>query len=170
MQKENNYAFIDSQNLNLGIRSSNWKLDFARFRKYLSDKYKVNVAYLFIGYVYQNHALYRSLQKAGYILMFKPTIPGENGEIKGNVDANLVLQAMIDIDDYDKAVIVSSDGDFYCLVEYLYNKNKLLKVLSPYQDTCSSLLRKAGKEKLVFMNNLKNKLEYKKIPLRDKTA
>jgi hypothetical protein len=35
---ENNYAFIDSQNLNLGIRILGWKLDYARFRIYLKEK------------------------------------------------------------------------------------------------------------------------------------
>lgn len=35
MRKANNYAFIDSQNLNLGVLALGWKLDFARFRSYL---------------------------------------------------------------------------------------------------------------------------------------
>ncbi len=32
--EDNNYAFIDSQNLNLSIRDQGWVLDFRRFRKY----------------------------------------------------------------------------------------------------------------------------------------
>ncbi len=51
LPKENNYAFIDSQNVNLSIRALGWKLDFSRFRAYLSDKYHVKKAFLFIGYV-----------------------------------------------------------------------------------------------------------------------
>jgi len=35
----NNYAFIDSQNLNLSIREQGWVLDFKKFRIYLKDKY-----------------------------------------------------------------------------------------------------------------------------------
>ena len=45
------YAFIDSQNLNLGIRSQGWELDFKKFRLYLKNKYHVEKAYLFIGLV-----------------------------------------------------------------------------------------------------------------------
>ena len=60
---ENNYAFIDSQNLNLGVKSQGWKLDFARFRIFLKDKYKVKKVFLFIGYVAGNEILYTSLQK-----------------------------------------------------------------------------------------------------------
>ena len=57
------YAFIDSQNLNLGVRDQGWKLDFGRFRVYLKDKYKVEEAFLFIGYIPQNRNLYDSLKK-----------------------------------------------------------------------------------------------------------
>jgi len=156
------YAFIDSNNLNLGIKDLGWKLDFKRFRTYLREKYNVSTAYLFIGYVPTNQDLYSSLQKAGYVLMFKPTLPDEEGKVKGNIDADLVLQAMIDFDKYDKAIIVSSDGDFYSLVKYLYEHNKLRVVMSPYVKTCSVLLKKAAREKIVFMDNLKEKLVYKR--------
>src|SRR3989339_126057 len=120
--RENNYAFIDSQNLNLGVRSRGWVLDFSRFRIFLRDKYGVGKAYLFIGYVPGNQMLYTELQKAGYICIFKPTLEiKEDGKIKikGNVDAELVLHTMIEYPNYQKAIIVSGDGDFYCLFEYL---------------------------------------------------
>lgn len=160
--KANNYAFIDSQNLNLGIKSLGWNLDFRRFRVYLQEKYGVRVAYLFIGYVQQNQDLYSNMQKSGYVLIFKPTLPDKDGHVKGNVDADLVLQAMIDFSRYDSAVIVTSDGDFYSLVKYLYEQNKLKAVLSPYVKTCSDLLKKSAKEKILFMDNLRLKLEYKR--------
>ena len=70
-KKLNNYAFIDSQNLNLGINKLNWKLDFRKFRVYLKEKYGVSSAYMFIGFLPENQDLYASLQKAGYILIFK---------------------------------------------------------------------------------------------------
>lgn len=158
---ENNFAFIDGQNLNLGIWSLGWKLNYARFRKYLAEKYSVTTAYYFIGYVPGNQPLYSELQKVGYVLVFKPTIPYGDGNVKGNIDADLVLQAMIDFLNYDKAIIVSSDGDFYSLVKHLYQNNKLRFVMSPYVKTCSTLLKKEAKERIVFMDNLRKKLEYK---------
>lgn len=138
------YAFIDSQNLNLGVRSAGWKLDFARFRKFLTDKYQVEKAFLFIGFIPENQSLYAYLQKAGYIVVFKPTVQDKKkgiNNIKGNVDAELVLYAMIEFANYEKAVIVSGDGDFYCLVEYLANNGKLGKIIIP-NEKYSSLLRK----------------------------
>jgi len=157
-----NYAFIDSQNLNLGIRGLGWSLDFRKFRIYLKEKYKVKKAYLFIGYLPENQNLYKSLQECGYLLVFKPVLKDKNGKPKGNVDADLVLQAMIDYKKYEKAVIITSDGDFYCLVNYLYSNKKLEKVLSPIKEKCSILLKRAAKDKIVFMDNLKGKLEYRK--------
>jgi len=157
----NNHAFIDSQNLNLSIRSQDWVLDFKRFRIYLRDKYKVSKAFLFIGYVSTNQNLYISLQEDGYILVFKPTLFLPSGGVKGNVDAELVLHAMIEYPNYEKAVIVSGDGDFCCLIDYLIKQNKLLKLMIPNQGQYSSLLRKFASD-IVFMNNLRGKLEYKK--------
>ena len=46
------------------------------------------------------------------------------------------------------------------LVKYLSDQGKLKFVMSPYVKTCSSLLKKSAKENIVFMDNLKGKLEY----------
>jgi len=155
------YAFIDSQNLNLAIKDCGWDLDFARFFVYLKDKYQVKKTFLFIGYVPGNEALYTFLQKAGYIVIFKPTLEYKKNKktyIKGNVDAELVLHAMVEHSNYDKAIIVSGDGDFYCLIEYLEEQKKLLHVFIPNPDKYSALLRKFRKY-FVYLRNLKQKLE-----------
>ena len=157
----NNYAFIDSQNLNLSIREQGWVLDFARFRVYLTDKYCITKAFIFIGYVPQNQPWYTNLQKDGYILVFKPTLILPNGEVKGNVDAELVLHTMIEYANYDKALIVTGDGDFYCLVDYLLSNNKLLNLMIPKKNRFSSLFRKVNQH-IIFMNNLRDMFEYKK--------
>ena len=162
-KKQNNYAFIDSQNLNIGIRKLGWKLDYRKFRIYLAEKYGVKKAYLFIGFVTLNQSLYDRLQESGFILKFKPTIPDKDGKIKGSVDADLVLRAIIEINDYDKAVIVSSDGDFYSLVQHLYENKKLEVLISPDMEHCSGLLKQTAKEKVRFMNELCIKLEHVKI-------
>jgi uncharacterized LabA/DUF88 family protein len=125
------FAFIDSQNLNLGVRSQGWKLDWRKFRQYLRNKYNVKEAYLFIGYKPGNEALYTNLQQMGYLVVMKPTMELPGGVVKGNVDAELVLHTMIQFRRFDKAIIVSGDGDFFCLVEYLVNKKKLLCLLAP---------------------------------------
>ncbi len=164
LPEKNNYAFIDSQNLNLGVQSLGWKLDFKKFRIYLREKYGVSVAYLFLGYIPEYQDLYFALQKNGYILKFKPVLPHQDGQHKGNVDADLVLQTVVDFyeNNFDKAIIITSDGDFYSLVKFLYDRRRLEAVISPYIKTCSVLLKKTAKEKIIFMWNLRMKLEYKK--------
>src|SRR5262245_7949535 len=155
-----NYAFIDAQNLNLGIQELGWKLDYRKFRRYLREKYAVEVAYMFLGFVTSNQRLYSALQIAGFVLNFKPVVLDGQGKFKGNVDADLVLQVMIDLEEFDQAVLVTSDGDFYSLVRHLYDLDTLKVVLSPSVKHCSSLLRKEAKEEIVYMNNLRKKLEY----------
>ncbi|MDP2790072.1 MAG: NYN domain-containing protein [bacterium] len=123
-----NFAFIDSQNVNLGIRELGWRLDFKRFRVYLKEKYDVERAYIFIGYMPENQKLYTRLQEFGYILIHKPILRYKDGTVKGNCDAELVLQAMI----------------------------------VPNSKKYSALLKRAAREKLVTMDNLKHKLEHKK--------
>jgi uncharacterized LabA/DUF88 family protein len=109
----------------------------------------------------ENQELYRSLQEFGYVLIFKPVMKNKDNEPKGNIDAELVLQVMIDWDKYDKAVITSSDGDFYCLVNYLYEKKKLKRVISPNYKKCSALLKKAAREKIDFLDYQRDKLTRK---------
>ena len=124
------YAFIDSQNLNLSVLKDlennhtgeiiykGWKLDFGRFFVYLKDKFKVDKAFLFIGYVVGNESLYEYLENTGYKVIYKPTLNyGKEGHTKGNVDAELVLHAMIEFPNYSKAIIVSGDGDYHCLIK-----------------------------------------------------
>lgn len=163
------YAFIDSQNLNLGTSKNifknrkqiykGWKLDYKKFRQYLSDKFRVKNAFLFIGYMKQNEKLYKKLKSCGYNLVFKPTVKGKQGKPKGNVDAELVLHAAtIQYPNYDKAVIVSGDGDFYCLHEYLEQKKKLLSIVIPNVKSESSLLKRFHKYK-VFIVFDKEKLQ-----------
>ena len=158
---QTNYAFIDGQNLNLGVQELGWKVDQRKFRVYLAEKYGCGKAYYFIGFVQGQNALYNSLQSAGYVLTFKPTSMDADGNVKGNVDAELVLQAMIDLANYEQAVLVTGDGDFACLVNYLRPLGKLRCVLAPNMRKCSALLKKAAANHLSFMDDLRGKLEYK---------
>lgn len=150
------YAFIDSQNLNVTTQKDGWKMNWQKFRQFLSDEYGVEKAFMFIGYVPEFEPMYEQLHGQGYAIVLKQTfdmtrpVPeelkngGEDGDkwrIKGNVDAELVLWAMKELPNYDKAIVVSGDGDFFCLVEHLEQKGKLLKLLTP-NEHYSSLFNK----------------------------
>jgi uncharacterized LabA/DUF88 family protein len=184
-QAKGNYAFIDSQNLNLGVQKVGWKMDWRKFRAFLRDAYKVEQAYMFIGYLPENEKLYDQMHEAGYLIVLKPTLEmfqtpeteqekAEQAErakagtekpedkrpaTKGNVDAELVLYAVKEMPNYDKAVIVSGDGDFYGLVEYLDQQNKLLQLLTPNWQY-SSLLKPFDKY-IVRLDQKRRELSYR---------
>lgn len=161
-KKLTNYAFIDSQNINLGIRNLGWKLDWRRLRVLLEERYAVARAYVFVGFMPGNQRLYSSLQDAGYVVVFKPVAwDATTGKPKGNVDADLVLQAMIDYQEYERAVLASSDGDFWSLVEYLSQNGKLESVISPKREHCSKLLRRAARGRIAYLDEFRNKIEYR---------
>jgi len=151
------YAFIDSQNLNMGVASdikrgdktlyAGWKLDYEKFRIYLRDKFRVDTAYLFIGNLPGQESLYAHLQQCGYILVLKPTTTFKDKDgsirVKGNVDTDIVLYAAAkEVDNYDKAIIVTGDGDFLSLCEYLDEIDKLGKTIIPNKLRYSQLLTK----------------------------
>jgi uncharacterized LabA/DUF88 family protein len=157
----NNYAFIDGNNFYLSAKELGWKVGHKQLRTFLKEKYKVSIAYYFIGYIKDNEGLYKNLSRNGFTLIFKEVSRDENDKPKGNIDAELVLQAMIDIEKYNQAVIVTSDGDFSCFVKYLTTQGKFLKVLASSRHGCSKLLSKAAKTNIDFLNDLREKLEYK---------
>lgn len=153
----------------MGVKDQGWELDFTLFRVYLKDKYQVQKAFLFIGYVPGNENLYTFLQKAEYIVVFKPTLAMMNKgrvKIKGNVDAELVLHAMIEHNNYDKAVIVSGDGDFRCLVEHLEQEDKLYKLVIPNQKKYSSLLLSFKKYMTFITQDFRRKLGKKRVGVK----
>lgn len=165
------YAFIDTQNLNLGVQDLGWKIDWAKFRTYLKDKYKVGTAYLFMGYIDGNQSLYKKLQNSGYTIIFKRTLKLKNGKVKGNVDAELVLHTMIEKENFDKAVVVTGDGDFLCLIEHLIECAKLKALLVPNRKKWSSLFKIKTIDPFIrHVDDLQCKLEYKKkSPHKDGT-
>lgn len=171
-KQPNNYAFIDSQNLNLGTQRMGWKMDWRRFRKYLHDKHGVTKAYMFIGYMSENEQLYEYMHDLGFLVVLKPTVDlttndnkdekgGKDKEkpaVKGNVDADLVLYAMKELPNYDQAIIVSGDGDFLGLIEYLNDQNKLSRILTPNWQYSS--LFKPYESKIIRLDQLRRQLAY----------
>jgi len=174
-KKENNYAFVDAANLYKGVASLGWEMDYRRFRFWLEERYGVKRAYLFIGLISQYKDLYTYLQEAGFTLVFKEVIYDGSGKPKGNCDADLVLQAVRDTFEqkFDKAVLVSSDGDYAGLVKFLQEKQKFLAVVSPSNEKkCSILLKRTG-AKITYINDKRAMLKTdkkEKAPNEDGTS
>jgi uncharacterized LabA/DUF88 family protein len=175
----NNYAYIDGQNLFIGTTKKTkeemksgdkaWKIDLARFRIYLKEKYNVSKAFYYLGYVQDGASaekLYESIQSAGFILVFRQHSEAMIGNKKGNVDSDIIFNIMKRLflnEPFDKILLVSGDGDYKPLVDFLIEQNKFEKILFP-NSKCSSLYRGMPAHYLdyLFEPNIKNKIEYKK--------
>jgi uncharacterized LabA/DUF88 family protein len=173
LKPKKTYAFIDSQNLNLGTQRMGWKMDWRKFRKFLKDQYNVEKAFLFIGYILENESMYEYMHSLGYLVVLKPTLEinlsqqtkndqnkqsDEKNLVKGNVDTEIVLTALKEINNYSKAIIVSADGDFYSLIEFLAAKNKLGYIMTPSWQY--STLLKEFEKYIINLDNYKKQLKY----------
>ncbi len=158
--KSHNFAYIDGANLHHGVKALGWRLDYKRFRVWLSEKYGVDKAYIFIGLIPKNQGLYKYLQEAGFILVFKEVIYDSDGKAKGNCDADLVLQVVCDAyeNNYSKAVIISSDGDYSGLVKFLKDRGQIEAILSPHDKKLCSILLKRTSVPIAYISDQRSVL------------
>ncbi|MCL2173832.1 NYN domain-containing protein [Candidatus Saccharibacteria bacterium] len=165
-----NQAFIDGQNLRYSTTHADkpWSVDLARLRIYLAQKYNVDRAYYFLGYQMESQQfLYRKIQEAGYILLFRQHNAKMNSIKKGNVDTDIVftiMQKIADREKFDKIILVSGDGDYYKMVQYLIKKDKFGKLLAPNGKNMSSLYIDFSTKYYDFLNKpgIKSKIQYTK--------
>jgi uncharacterized LabA/DUF88 family protein len=144
-----NIAYVDGQNLHMGTTSADpkWTVDLARFRNYLDRKYDVETAYYYLGFVQDGanfEKLYETIQKAGFILVFREHNSAMLGAKKGNVDADIVFSIMKRLylqEKFNKIVLISGDGDYKMLVDFLIEQDRFEKILFPSGKRRSSLYK-----------------------------
>jgi uncharacterized LabA/DUF88 family protein len=134
-----------------------WEIDLVKFRKYLQYKYNVDEAYYFLGYVQnENEELYDKIQKAGYILKFREHNPAMLGTKKGNVDSDIIFYVMKKLylkEKFEKIVLVSGDGDYKMLVDFLIEQNRFAMLLFPNKKFASSLYKKMKSDCKSFLED-----------------
>ncbi len=164
--------YIDGANLHQSAKQLGYTIDYKKFRVWLSQKYQTREVFLFLGLIPTKASLYTNLQLAGFTLVFKETIfTGES--VKGNCDAELVLRSVSDfyLKNFVSCILVTGDGDFGCLVDFLQSENIAITVIAPNTKRCSFLLRSKAK-KLVYLNDHYHKFcsEKEKAPNADASA
>ena len=167
----NNQAFIDGQNLYVSTltASPSWSVDYKKLRIFLKQRFNVTTAYYFLGtYVPENKDLYDSLEKDGYILVFREHSGESTSHKKGNVDTDIVFSIMkklVEKEDFDKVILVSGDGDYWRMVDYLISKNKFERLMAPNRQRLSSLYKRKMADKYCFLMDdpdTKKKISYSK--------
>lgn len=163
MNKGKVIAYIDASNLKFGIKQSGWNMSYVSFRSWLRDKFNVDNAILFMGMVSENTRLYNFLQSADYEIVFRPTLINSDGKTKGNVDGELILHIAKDYyeEKMSEAILVSGDGDYHCIVEFLKGKQVPVKIISPNKQYLSLLLKRTDVP-IVILDNFIEKLKMKK--------
>ena len=169
MQKQKNIAFIDGQNLYMGTakREQNpWRINLKRLRIYLEQKYNITKAYYFLGYVQEaREDLYEEIQAAGFVLMFREHNAAMLGKKKGNVDSDIIFQVMKRLykeENIGKIFLISGDGDYKMLVDFLIEEKKFGKMLFPNRQFASSLYKKLGSEYFDYLESVRDKISQKK--------
>lgn len=139
-------VYIDGANLHKGATELGFRLQYKHLRGWLWQKFGVSKAYLFLGLIPKHTKMYQQLQECGYILIFKETVATSDGQVKGNCDAELVVRVMSDYYEkiFDEFVIITGDGDFRCLIDFLVERKVAVYVLAPNKNKCSILLKRTG--------------------------
>ncbi len=150
---ENINIYIDGNNLHRRASTLGFNINYKKFTGWLKQKYNATNIYLFLGFINKLKEYYDELAKAGLILVFKE-ITYSNNSVKGNCDAEIILKVVSDF--YTKnfltCLIITGDGDFRCLVEFLKNNNSIFGIIAPDNKTCSFLL-KSQNVPITFLND-----------------
>lgn len=161
------YIYIDANNLYQGIRYYfNWRLDYKKFYIFLTEKYKTENVYLFIGHAPEYYWLYKKLRCIGFQLIFKEITKDAQENIKGNCDADMVLHIVKDyyenkINNINtKAVLVTADGDFASTIKFLRDRNAFEIVLAPCPPYIQLKSGRVVKPLSFLIRNLNIRIEY----------
>jgi len=158
---EKTSIYIDGNNLYRSAKERGFDINYKKFRGWLRQKYNPENVYLFVGLVPSRTSFYKYLQESGFILIFKQTITVA-GIVKGNCDAELVLKTVSDFytKSYTSCILITGDGDFGCLVEFLQENEVIKRVIAPDEDRCSILLKNKNID-ITFLNEHYHKFSTK---------
>ena len=84
------------------------------------------------------------------------------GKKKGNVDSDIIFDIMKRVykkESFDKIVLVSGDGDYKMLVDFLIEEGKFKKILFPNKNFASSLYKKITRVYFDYLINVKHLIE-----------
>lgn len=154
-------VFVDAQNVYHSAK--NLHRSKANFKKILETG--VNGRQLIRAFVYvirtetgEETAFLEALEKSGYEIKIKDLQIFAGGMKKADWDVGIAMDAVSLADKIDVAVLVSGDGDFVPLVEYLQiNKGLKVEAMSFGRST-SAKLKEAVDKFVDFEDNVKQYL------------
>jgi uncharacterized LabA/DUF88 family protein len=157
------YAFIDASNIIYGAKAEGWFIDQKKLFNYLKNKFKIKKAFFYYGKDSKNskkEAFLRKLGQIGFTLRVKE-IKRFGKRVKANCDVDLTMDMLLKMKEYDKAVVLTGDGDFAPLFYYLQSRKKEVIIISSPKRTAREIKKFAGPKHIDF-GSLRYFLEYKK--------
>ncbi|MFH0951583.1 MAG: NYN domain-containing protein [Patescibacteria group bacterium] len=139
-------VFVDVQNLYYSARFLYGK--HVNFGKVLDESVSGRRLIRAIAYVIKTQTgeespFFEALGKQGFEVKMKELQIFSGGQKKGDWDVGLAIDAIRMSSKLDVVVIVSGDGDYLPLVEYLQNHGVLVEVVA-FGGSCSNKLREAN--------------------------
>lgn len=162
------YAFVDASNIIYRPTDKDfWKIDVKKLLLYLKHRFGVSRVFYYGG-VDENDTvqtrLYRNFEKWGYELRLNPIkrFTNERGEryTKADVDSRMTFEMMRYKDEYDRVLVLTGDGDFLWVLEYLMKeKKKAMWLLSSPTKTAKEL-RKLFGYRFINFDDTRRWIEY----------
>lgn len=181
------FVFIDASNLWAVQKVQGQYLDLKQLKNHLGRAHAASSLSVYYYDAYPEagtrdydtsgkHAFYTYLKKGlGFVVRKKPlkqlhitTDQGVAVQEKGNMDVELVIDAVNRVSDYDEAVLFSGDSDFLALVRFVRNRGKKVYVYSTRTNISKELL--TGADGYHDILNIKDNIWRGKIEHRNKTT
>jgi uncharacterized LabA/DUF88 family protein len=160
------YVFIDAANILYSQQSLHWKVDYKKLKEYFEIECDLQAVYFYTGRVGENHkqsSFLKRLKDIGYQVVAKEVkrikISRNTYEWKGNLDAELIIDVLKNINNFDTCILMSGDSDFAPLVDELKDKKKWVIVMSTKNHISRELIERA---KYINLKKLKDKISYYK--------
>lgn len=93
----------------------------------------------------EEQAFFEALEKSGYYLKIKELQVYPGGLKKGDWDVGIAIDAISSIPKIEVAVLITGDGDFTPLVEYLQHQGVSVEVIAFGRSTSSKLISVADR-------------------------
>src|SRR3989304_6387298 len=145
-------VFIDSGNFYFYEKNLGWQIEFGKLMAYLKNETRLWKVFFYIAFDPENEKqkkFIEFLKTRGFFvrakeikyIKYKPEQEAvKAGFHKGNIDVELVIDAIQNKTRYDTFVLFSGDSDFAPLITYLKNGGKKCFVFSVKTNVSKELL------------------------------
>jgi uncharacterized LabA/DUF88 family protein len=146
--------FIDAANLYHAASVAKLRIDFVQIAKWFKQKSNLVALNFYTAFDPEDDRqldFFKKLELAGYSIIKKPLKRNDN-LIKGNMDIELAVDAIMQAKDYEILILLSGDGDFFYLVDTLEGLGNKTVILGVGGFTSFELHKKA--DSYFFLNRI----------------